>query len=423
VNMVKETIKNRDLSINSEPAAKKQNFLIQSFKNSVRFIEDFIKSTPSSWRYVLIVFMTVKILAAVTAVIGVSAIPNEKISDVPSYEKPSYSRNYELTAGVWERADALWYISIARFGYENKKSKSVFMPLYPVLIRTVKKVTGLPWLSSALLISNISLILALYFIYRLTEIEKDEDTARRAIWYQALFPGSIFLFAPYTESLFLALAAGSFYAARQKKWWLAGIAGALASGTRNIGVLLIVPLAIEFFRQYKKKETENLKHAAWLMLTPLGLLSYIMYWWLTSGNPLIFVQGQEHWHRTFSFPWITVGTGIWQAYEYIHAYPGAVYALEAIAVSGAIIFGVVAFRTLPASYGTFIFLSLTPALSAPFSGRVLMSCMRFSSVLFPVFITLASVTRNENIDQLIKLVFAGLFGISLALYVTSHFMI
>jgi hypothetical protein len=394
----------------------KQNFFL-------RKIHDLINSTPVSWRYVLIVFITVRILASAAAVIGVSGIRNEPIPKVPGYEKPIYGLDYEMTAGVWERADALWYISIAKFGYEGKKSRSVFMPLYPIMIRTVTNITGLPWLSSALLISNLFFIFALYFVYKLAEIEKGEEIARRAIWYQALFPGSLFFLAPYTESVFLALAAGSFYAAKQKKWWIAGIAGAFLSAARNIGGIIIIPLAMEFLRQRKDKEPVQWKHAGWLMVIPVGLLSYMFYWWLANSNPLTFVQAQNHWARSFSFPLVTIGMGIQQAYYYFHNYPGAVYLLEAASIIIMLALGAFSFATLPASYGAFIFLGLLPALMAPFPGRALMSCMRFSAVLFPAFIVLADLTRNENIIQAIKLVFAGLFGISVALYVTSLFMI
>jgi hypothetical protein len=355
-------------------------------------------------------------------VIGLGAIPNKEITSVRSYEKPRYIHSYEMVAGVWERSDALWYISIAKYGYEGDKHKSVFMPLYPMLTRIVKYTTGLPWLSAALLVSNLSLVFALYFIYKLSEMEKDEKVARRAVWYQALFPGSLFLLAPYTESLFLALATGSFYAAKQKKWWLAGIAGAFLSCTRNFGAIIIIPLAIEFIRQRRGKEPIPWKNALWMLLVPVGILGVMLFWWYTNGNPLTFVQGQDNWQRSFSLPWITVGNGIKQAYNYGQIYPGAIYVLEAAAVVIALVLGALAFEAFPSSYGVFTFLAILPALIAPFPGRVFMSCMRFSSVLFPVFMTLASISRNENVDQAIKLIFAGLFGLSVALYVTCHYM-
>ena len=42
--------------------------------------------------------------------------------------------------------------------------------------------------------------------------------AKRAILYLAVFPTAFFFLAGYTESLFLALALGSLYAAYKQKW-------------------------------------------------------------------------------------------------------------------------------------------------------------------------------------------------------------
>jgi hypothetical protein len=51
----------------------------------------------------------------------------------------------------------------------------------------------------------------------------------------------------YTEALFVALSAGSFWAAAVRRdLLLAGVLGALAAATRYLGVLLLIPLGCEW---------------------------------------------------------------------------------------------------------------------------------------------------------------------------------
>ena len=60
----------------------------------------------------------------------------------------------------------------------------------------------------------------------------------------AVFPTAVFFGAPYSESVFLLLAVGAFYAARTDRWAWAGTCAAAAAATRSAGVLLMLPLVM-----------------------------------------------------------------------------------------------------------------------------------------------------------------------------------
>ena len=60
--------------------------------------------------------------------------------------------------------------------------------------------------------------------------------ARLAVLVTALAPMSFFLSAVYSESLYLALSVGLFYAARRGRFLTAGLLAALAAATRSAGV-------------------------------------------------------------------------------------------------------------------------------------------------------------------------------------------
>ena len=61
----------------------------------------------------------------------------------------------------------------------------------------------------------------------------------------AVFPAALYFGAPYSESLFLLLSVGAFYAARTGRWaWAGRLRGRGARPRAARGVLLLVPLAI-----------------------------------------------------------------------------------------------------------------------------------------------------------------------------------
>lgn len=372
-----------------------------------------------AWRSAIVVFFVVRVLASVTAVISYNAVPSNPIVAADGYAKQSYSSSFELLFGVWERSDALWYLKIAKSGYGDNRQGAAFMPLYPLTIKGIRTLTGLPWLVSAVLVSNLSFLCALAFLFRLTEIEGNGEIASRTIWYLALFPGSIFFLAPYTESLFLALATGSFLAARNRKWLLACILGTLLGATRNIGVLIVLPLFVEFLRQRREIPPVRTKQVFWLLVIPIGLLLVLLFWDMKTGDPLALMHQQKMWGRHFSWPWITVWKGIQQALAFMTVFIGGIYLAEAVTALCAIVVGLMAIRSIPAPYVIFLWICFLPSLFVPFDGRMLMCCLRFVSVIFPIFMTLAINVRNPELDLGIKIVFAGLYGLFTALYVAS----
>jgi len=149
---------------------------------------------------------------------------------------------------VWNLWDGPHYLSIAEHGYQtvgDARNFIVFFPFYPALIKLGSLITGsLVW--SALVITNLASVAGLYLFYKLASLELDKATARRALWALMLFPTAYFFSAVYTESLFLLLVVGSFYAARRDKWMWASLLGGLAALTRLTGVLLLPALLVEF---------------------------------------------------------------------------------------------------------------------------------------------------------------------------------
>jgi hypothetical protein len=151
---------------------------------------------------------------------------------------------------IWSHWDGEHYVALAMDGYLQgpKNVPPAFFPLYPLIVRSLSELFGGPLSKEAIshwgpLLSLLFLPFALYFIYGLALDGWGERVAKGTIRALAFFPTTFFLNAAYTESLFLALSAGSLWAMRvRKNLLLACILAGLAAATRNVGIFLVVPL-------------------------------------------------------------------------------------------------------------------------------------------------------------------------------------
>ena len=130
----------------------------------------------------------------------------------------------------------------------------VFFPLYPLLIRAIHALLLLPandywWLVIAIALSNVALLIGLTYLRALLAMDFDEYPAPRTITYLLIFPTTFFFSGAYSESLFLALTVAAFYYARSNRWLLACILAALATLTRSQGMILALPLLIEYLHE------------------------------------------------------------------------------------------------------------------------------------------------------------------------------
>jgi hypothetical protein len=149
-----------------------------------------------------------------------------------------------------------------------------------MLGKSVGAIFGGHTLLGLFLVSNVCCLLFLFLFERLARLDLRGEEARRATLYFMLLPGAIVLFAPYTEPLFLLLSALAILMARRGKWFVAGLAGGLAALTRQQGIILLLPLAWEFWEWSERnlrKLLANWRGAVGLLLTPAGLLIWLLY--------------------------------------------------------------------------------------------------------------------------------------------------
>jgi hypothetical protein len=187
---------------------------------------------------------------------------------------------------VWERWDAIYYARIVSVGYSPSDGTTNFHPLFPWLARPFAVLTGAP-IVGLLLVSSIA-TLVLYLVFeQLALFDQDAATARISTLLFVFWPISYVLYLPYTESLWLLCAVLCFICARQRRWWAAGLAGALATLTRQQGLFLVAPLAWELWAATDYDLRRALRHCgSWLSLSlvPLAYVGWIVCRNLTLGT-------------------------------------------------------------------------------------------------------------------------------------------
>jgi Gpi18-like mannosyltransferase len=314
-----------------------------------------------------------------------------------------------LLLAVWGRWDAVHYLDIGTRGYHG--TDMAFFPLLPLLIGILGRVMG-NHLVAGLVISNVALFFALLFLYKLVEHEFDRTVARRAIFYISIFPTAVFFSAVYTESLFLMLTVASFYYMRERRWWLAGAIGLLASLTRIEGVLLAVPFAIEWWGAYRENAVAGVRNLVPIVLIPLGLVFFMAYLWVLNGDPLYFSHVQSHWNRQLAAPWTSIGNSFHKIATSVGPQTVAQQILELVFT--ALMIGVLAggWRKLKASYVAYMGLSIL----MPLCTSSLMSMPRFALVLFPMFVILALWGGRPRINNAIVALSLPLLGLFTVLF-------
>ena len=184
----------------------------------------------------------------------------------------------------WLSWDAVHYLQIARAGYPAGPGavEDGFFPLLPILLRILG---ASDWTAVAL--AFLLGLGGLAVLAGLTARVWDRETAVRVTWIAAFWPAALFWSAVYTEGLFLALAAGSLWAAWRGHVAGAAVLGAAAGLLRPNGLMLALPLLLLL-------PAGRPRLAA---LAPvLGAAAFALYLWSFSGDALAFVGGQAGHH-------------------------------------------------------------------------------------------------------------------------------
>lgn len=324
---------------------------------------------------------------------------------------------------AWDRADALWFLRIAIDGYRADDLSGAFFPLYPALVRVGELVVRSPLLA-AYLVSNLALLVGLVLLYRLTDLELGRVAARRAVLYLCLFPTGFFLFAPYSESLFLATSVGAIYAARRGSWFASAGCAFLAALTRSPGALLAVPLLVEGVLQLRSRSLRP-RALLWPMVASAaalaGTAAYLGYWQIAHGDWSRPLDLQRiGWSREPTWPWDALVSGVRAGLGDPSTFPGGYYFVDAVLTMLVLAATVWALARLRPTYGAYSAVFFVAPLLLSWPGRPLLSLPRIYVVLFPVVWALARFAERWRAHDLVVAACAAGCAVLGALFVSSY---
>lgn len=392
-------------------------------------------------RYALLGFLVLRLFLSIWAVVILTLIPvtsdlNERAS--PYFGEPPLTEGISgALFGPWQRFDTMHYLRIARQGYQSA-GDTVFPPIYPLGMRLFGFLfsgfltTGERHLLGGLILSSLAFIGLFILLYKVTAAEMGEGAARRTVLFLAVFPTSFYLLAGYSESLFILLALGSVWLARNGRFWQAGVLGFLAALTRLTGWILIVPLAYEYYRQILGGEEQiglrgfhlnqlmsrlrgkNLIRLAAVFLPPLGLVVFFVMRELLGLPPIALVY-ENLWLQTTGIPGGDLVTAVQRM---VAGRASFVLYLDFFFTFFLLGTTILAFRRLGPTYGLYsaalLFFMLLPASEQ----KPLFSFGRYALAFFPTFMILGGAAKNPWLNRLIFYP-----SVALLLYLSGQFFV
>ena len=313
------------------------------------------------------------------------------------------------------RWDAGWYLTIAIDGYSydpglpsDAQQNIVFFPAFPMAMRAAGRLFGgspIAYLFGGTLVSLGAFLWALVYLVRFArDALGDPDQASAAMWLLAAYPFALFFGALYTESIYLLAIVGACYHFRRGEYLPAAFWGLLAGLDRAPGCFLSIALGImaispwlpariiggprlnETVAERQRRVVPALMSAA---MPGVGALLYSAYIWSLTGHPLAWEAGHAAWGRQYNGLGVLISQRAdWILHDGLYAYTSRGGG-DLLNVLGALFVIVTAWpvaRRLGLAYAVLILINILPPLAA---GGFL-SAGRFSSVLFPSFVWLAS---------------------------------
>jgi hypothetical protein len=298
--------------------------------------------------------------------------------------------------------DCNWYIDLAEDGYSGRTdvdasalSNWAFFPVLPLLVRAASALTGADTTLAGVVVANLLSAAGLLLFHRYARHLFGRDFARFAAVIFVVWPFAIHASVPMSEAVFVPVSLLTLLAARRGHWLVAGVAAAVLSGTRAVGVLVFLPMALLAVRQYGftrliglRPGTERAVLA--LALSGLGLGLFMVYLHFRVGDALAFSHDQTAWNRRFVWPWMMIFDTLVP-----HAQTTATLLVNAAivaTVAAGLAAAVMCWRRGLAPEALFAAAPLVVALN---SGSV-MSLPRFVGSLFPVVLALALVADRPR---------------------------
>ncbi|MGC8510474.1 MAG: mannosyltransferase family protein [Acidimicrobiales bacterium] len=187
--------------------------------------------------------------------------------------------------------DGAWFLRAVNHGWPRHlpiadghvaANPIAFFPLLVVVIRALDAVTGLSGGVVGLAVSGLSGLGAVLGVGYLTRTFSDATRAERAALLFALSPGSFVFSLIYAEGLLLSAVTWGLWALARRRWWLAGVLGALASAASPLGLAFAAAAAAAALAEWRRARDPRALVAP--ALAPVGFAAWMVFLRMHTGT-------------------------------------------------------------------------------------------------------------------------------------------
>lgn len=361
------------------------------------------------YKFIILLFIFTRVIYTI---IGVYSFPSRQAFNI----YPSDTHKYSTLpyANFWGKWDTKYYLEIAKTGYSSEKNAEgktnyAFFPMYPLLIKLFTPLFAGKFFISALVISNISFLIACITLFELATSIYGKDSALRIIKYVFLLPTSFLFSAPLSESLFFALLCAVFYFANKRLWKASSILGFFLALTRPIGVLIWLPLLVEILDS-KDSNRSKFWGIVWLTLIPIGLILFSIFNKSLTGDAFSFISIQVLWDRQITNPFYLLS----MMFLFPNPYNTFIFYYSSIIL----LISAFYFKKLKPTYWILlILLIIVPLSTGP------QSILRLSIPIFPLYFVMADIAKNKDFDYLLSISLSILQGALVVAWVSGSTLI
>ncbi|MFN2607704.1 MAG: hypothetical protein ABR511_07380 [Acidimicrobiales bacterium] len=386
--------------------------------------------SPDRWWWGLAAFGAVAVVLWAVAALSVAFLPWSEHLRLHYFPGQPWFE-------AWVQWDAGWYREIANHGYSyvpGHQSPVAYFPAYPMLMRAGGAVLGSTLVAGILVTLAAGAALAA-MVWTWFRERLPRPAAVTALALLLLYPYAFYLYgAVYADALFIAATLGAFLLLEADHLWLAGMAGAVATAARPVGLVVVgglVARALErrgvFPRGRPAGGVRTGSHSGWspgaavvpagdddevvlgaagggrrplvdlrrvqgrdaaVLVSAAGLVAYCLYLAARFGHPFLFAEVEKYWGQG-------AGPHTWLKIEFLHMVthlgrPTAwlTYVAHPVVTVVALAFVPRVFRRFGWGYGLY---SLAAVGVAALSTKDFFGCGRYVLAAFPCFAAAAEV--------------------------------
>lgn len=357
-----------------------------------RLVPIIIRSRGNAYARIFLAFLASRLMLALIGLLTLTSFGD------PFPTGPDHSVSWESFQHIYTRWDSHWYLSIINEGYNSTDPEPMaqpdatnfaFFPYYPLLVIAAQRIWGLSAITAGILVSNLAFFTSLILIFEYAKaVGSSNQTGVASAVLLCFVPQSFIFSAIYTESTFLLMLVAAMYALRKQRYLISGLCAALLSSTRANGVFFIVFAGCWLLRHHGLRpflypwRYSELVMA--IIMAPLGLVTFWWFCFFSTGDAFAQVSTVLHgWRWQTDWPWVNLAAHL----------TSSSISTQFWAISSLLIF-VLSFTLFRLKLYEEFLLCFSIMLLY-WSSALPHSLLRYSIVLFPVFIGIAAVLENR----------------------------